>query len=373
MTRAAVRQDGTGGLGPAVRVAPHCRAGARFDAGCRSWAEASRSSAAPATPALRSLLRLRAGRSSDHSGRRRPRLRPASWRTRPSRPRRWPRRSPRRLQRAAPVDLLVDLNLDDATPTEALRSWRAALTQTVAAVQSVYDDWAAEGDARRCGYLAVTRLGGRMGYDGNGIRQPLGGIWAGFAKSLPYELPACRIKVLDVAGHDSQCIGRPDFAGAERLRLLRGGLARRGENNPRMPQRTGTRTPTGPLVRRCGAAVGRGTRNRLQTRRVAGLQPMGAMWSSPAAARCPIRSSPGWRWTTRNSPTSSTNDSCRPVGADLGAVRRENTVLAGDRESAFNLAEARRRGLPITTESATCVRPTRFAGSSQELVGAYDW
>ena len=110
------------------------------------------------------------------------------------------------LQRAAPVDVLLDLNLDNATPTEALRSWQAAFTQTVAAVQSVYDDWADEGDARRCGYLAVTRLGGRMGYDGNGIGQPLGGIWAGFAKSLPYELPACRIKVLDVAEHDAEAL-----------------------------------------------------------------------------------------------------------------------------------------------------------------------
>ena len=110
------------------------------------------------------------------------------------------------LRRAAPIDVLLDLNLDDATPTEALGSWRAAFTQTVAAVQSVYDDWAAEGDARRCGYLAVTRLGGRMGYDGNGIAQPLGGIWAGFAKSLPHELPACRIKVLDLPRQDAQTL-----------------------------------------------------------------------------------------------------------------------------------------------------------------------
>jgi NAD(P)-dependent dehydrogenase (short-subunit alcohol dehydrogenase family) len=38
----------------------------------------------------------------------------------------------------------------------------------------------------------------------------------------------------------------------------------------------------------------------------------------------------------------------RAVGADLGATRRENVVLAADRETASNLAEAQRRGLNIT-------------------------
>jgi NAD(P)-dependent dehydrogenase (short-subunit alcohol dehydrogenase family) len=45
------------------------------------------------------------------------------------------------------------------------------------------------------------------------------------------------------------------------------------------------------------------------------------------------------------------------VGANLAAVRRENTVLAGDRESAFNLAEAHRRGLAITYEKCDVRAP----------------
>jgi NAD(P)-dependent dehydrogenase (short-subunit alcohol dehydrogenase family) len=41
-------------------------------------------------------------------------------------------------------------------------------------------------------------MGGRMGYEGE-VPQPLGGIWAGLAKTLPRELPNCNVKVLDLS------------------------------------------------------------------------------------------------------------------------------------------------------------------------------
>lgn len=105
------------------------------------------------------------------------------------------------------VDGIVDLNVE---PDAAVTSdrWRAALVRTTAAVQAVYDDWAAETAADRCFYLAVTWMGGRMGYDRQRIRQPLGGVWAGFGKSIPHELPACRVKVLDLDGGEAAELGR---------------------------------------------------------------------------------------------------------------------------------------------------------------------
>jgi len=103
------------------------------------------------------------------------------------------------LDEIGPVDGIVDLGVATEFALSDPGPWRTALRQTVAVLKAVYDDWAAETDANRLFYLAVTRMGGRMGYDGEGVAQPLGGIWAGLAKSLPQELPNCRVKVLDLA------------------------------------------------------------------------------------------------------------------------------------------------------------------------------
>jgi NAD(P)-dependent dehydrogenase (short-subunit alcohol dehydrogenase family) len=253
------------------------------------------------------------------------------------------------VHRAGPVDAVVDLNLDDATPTDALKSWRAALTQTVAAIQSVYDDWAAEGDARRCGYLAVTRLGGRMGYDGNGIGQPLGGIWAGFAKSLPYELPACRIKVLDVAEHDPETL-----AGLIVLELsifdyyevgwrdgVRTTLACRNEQVP-PPQLD---LSSADVVLLSGGARGIGFKLAVSLATAHGCQVV-----VTGRRALPDPHEPWLAMDDEAFGEFQRNRLVQAIGANLGAIRRENNVLAGDRESAFNLAEARRRGLAITYE-----------------------
>ncbi|WP_026163760.1 KR domain-containing protein [Kribbella catacumbae] len=103
------------------------------------------------------------------------------------------------LAEIGPVDGIVDLGVAAGFALSAKGTWQTALRQTVAVLKAVYDDWAAETDANRLFYLAVTTMGGRMGYDGEGVDQPLGGIWAGLAKSLPQELPNCRVKVLDLA------------------------------------------------------------------------------------------------------------------------------------------------------------------------------
>ncbi|UED86499.1 SDR family NAD(P)-dependent oxidoreductase [Streptomyces profundus] len=97
-----------------------------------------------------------------------------------------------------PVDAIVDGGLPAGTPVAA-GAWHAAMDRTVTALHHVYEDWARESDARRLHYLAVTSLGGAMGLTDVPDAQPLGGLWAGLAKTLPREFPACDVRVLDLA------------------------------------------------------------------------------------------------------------------------------------------------------------------------------
>jgi NAD(P)-dependent dehydrogenase (short-subunit alcohol dehydrogenase family) len=88
----------------------------------------------------------------------------------------------------------------------------------------------------------VTRMGGLMGYDGD-VPQPLGGIWAGLAKSLPQELPNCNVRVLDVGPEDEARLG--DLVAGE---LYRWGLFEIG-------YRRGVRHTLGARRVDCGPAV----------------------------------------------------------------------------------------------------------------------
>lgn len=95
------------------------------------------------------------------------------------------------------LDAIVDLNLPGPFALHADPGWQEPLSRSIALLQSCYPQWTRETDANRLGYLAVTRMGGRMGADP--VAQPLGGLWAGLAKGLPREIPACNVRVLDVA------------------------------------------------------------------------------------------------------------------------------------------------------------------------------
>ncbi|MFF5109783.1 SDR family NAD(P)-dependent oxidoreductase [Streptosporangium sp. NPDC000509] len=95
-------------------------------------------------------------------------------------------------------DGIVDLNVTGVPYRLGGGEWRGALDRTTRMVQRRYASWRAESRADRCCYVAVTHLGGLMGYDDGRIGTPLGGIWAGFAKCLPRELPNLAVKVLDV-------------------------------------------------------------------------------------------------------------------------------------------------------------------------------
>lgn len=249
---------------------------------------------------------------------------------------------------SAPVDLIVDLNGCSA-PASLTGSWRGGLAQTVAAVQAVYDDWGDEGDARRCGYLAVTRLGGRMGYDGQGITHPLGGVWAGFAKSLPHELPACRVKVLDIGAVDGaelgtllvQELGVFDYYEVGRRRGERTTLAC-VEGPAPVPQ-----LELGPedVVLVSGGARG-----------------IGFTFAAALAAehRCRVvvtgRHSlpdPGEAWLALDDEGFAElqrQHLIAAAGGDVAGARRTNTLRAAARESAANLADAHRLGLSVRYE-----------------------
>ncbi|GAA1429130.1 hypothetical protein GCM10009601_43670 [Streptomyces thermospinosisporus] len=96
-------------------------------------------------------------------------------------------------------DTLVDLTLAERFSPHAGR-WRTALLQTFDALRHCYPQWSQEAGAQRLTYLAVTYHGGGMGYHpDDDIAQPLGGLWAGLAKTLHRELPNCRVRVLDIA------------------------------------------------------------------------------------------------------------------------------------------------------------------------------
>ena len=90
-------------------------------------------------------------------------------------------------------DGVVDLTLDGGFTAD----WRPALLRTVGALRGCYDAWSKETDAVRTCYVAVTYLGGRMGYRDVSDR-PWGGLWAGLAKTLHHELPNLNTKVVDV-------------------------------------------------------------------------------------------------------------------------------------------------------------------------------
>lgn len=139
------------------------------------------------------------------------------------------------------VDAIVDLTVgaEAGDPGEA---WREPLLETVAALREHYDDWSTETDARRLYYLAVTYLGGGMGHHPrDDLAQPLGGIWAGLAKTLHRELPNCNARVVDTSLADAA--GLPGIVAAE--------LGRPGELE--VGHREGQRLTLTPVARPAGA------------------------------------------------------------------------------------------------------------------------
>ncbi|MEU1318712.1 KR domain-containing protein [Streptomyces tibetensis] len=144
-----------------------------------------------------------------------------------------------------PVDAIVDLTVGGAPhehgTTDLAAAWREPLLRTVAALRGQYADWSAETSARRLYYLAVTYLGGGMGHHpDDDLAQPLGGIWAGLAKTLHREFPNCNARVVDIALSD--VAGLPGIVASE--------LGRPGEIE--VGHREGRRLTLSPAARPVG-------------------------------------------------------------------------------------------------------------------------
>ncbi len=100
-------------------------------------------------------------------------------------------------------DIVVDLALADRLTATGGRRWQEALLRTFGVLRHCYQEWSTETSADRLTYLVVSYLGGGMGYHpADDIAQPLGGLWAGLAKSLHRELPNCMTRILDIALDD---------------------------------------------------------------------------------------------------------------------------------------------------------------------------
>ncbi|MCX5197377.1 KR domain-containing protein [Streptomyces sp. NBC_00249] len=143
-------------------------------------------------------------------------------------------------------DVVVDLTVADRITAPGGRHWREALLRTFTVLRHCYGEWSAETSADRLTYLAVSYLGGGMGHHlEDDIAQPLGGLWAGLAKSLHRELPNCTARVLDIGLDDLELL--PELV-AEELSLP--GLTEIGRRDGRRWVLTPEAVPAGePEVR----------------------------------------------------------------------------------------------------------------------------
>jgi NAD(P)-dependent dehydrogenase (short-subunit alcohol dehydrogenase family) len=108
---------------------------------------------------------------------------------------------------SGPFDGIVDLGVEAPFSLDGYDQWDTPLRRTVALLQACYGDWVQEESTSRLFYLALTWQDGLMGYGNDALVQPLGGLWAGLAKTLPQELPNCNVRVLDIAPDET---GRVD-------------------------------------------------------------------------------------------------------------------------------------------------------------------
>ncbi|RLU84920.1 hypothetical protein CTZ27_26565 [Streptomyces griseocarneus] len=146
-------------------------------------------------------------------------------------------------------DTVVDLTLaEEFTPATA-GHWQQALLRTFGVLRHCYAEWSEETAADRLTYLAVTYLGGGMGYHrDDDLAQPLGGLWAGLTKTLHRELPNCNARALDIALVDADRL--PGLVADE---LCLTGLAEIGHRDGRRWTLTPEAVAPGPATVAWGA------------------------------------------------------------------------------------------------------------------------
>lgn len=253
-------------------------------------------------------------------------------------------------ERSGPLDGVVDLSLQEPFSPEAPDVWEAPLRQSVEVIQACYAEWLEEEDAQRLFYMPVTMLGGAMGHEGQ-APQPLGGIWAGFAKGLPRELPNCNIKVLDVAPGELERLG--ELIARE---LYVWDLVEVGHREGRRYTLLGEEQAVGPPVveltprdtvlisgggRGIGLALARALCRNFGCRAVVtGRKPLPAL--QEPWLRMDDASFRAWR-----------HEQLRrvPPGETVGSVKRRLEALERERELFHNVRQAQQEGLALSYEA----------------------
>lgn len=143
------------------------------------------------------------------------------------------------------IDGIVDLGAEGPFDPPDREAWQAPMRRSVGLLQACYADWAAVEEPDRLFYVAVTWMDGQMGYGDGAPGQPLGGLWAGLAKTLPQELPNCNVRVLDLAPAEVRLADQRIAA-----ELYRWGLFEVGHRDGRrwtlMPRRAAPARPVPP-------------------------------------------------------------------------------------------------------------------------------
>ncbi|MGW0196175.1 SDR family NAD(P)-dependent oxidoreductase [Nonomuraea sp. NPDC003201] len=253
-------------------------------------------------------------------------------------------------------DGIIDLNVVGVPYRFDGGEWRDALARTTRMVQRRYGAWGADPRADRYCYVAVTAMGGLMGYHDGAIDSPLGGIWAGFAKCLPRELPNLAVKVLDVDAIDPARLAElltAELAAWDLFEIgYRQGVrhALNARPSPEPPPRVELGSDDVVLIsggaRGVGFALARGLAEEV------GCQVV-------VTGRDELPADAGW--LTMDDADYSEHCRARVRSArtarelrDVRAALKRETEL---RQVGANLAAARRDGLRITYEPCDCVRP----------------
>ncbi|MEU6055953.1 KR domain-containing protein [Streptomyces xanthochromogenes] len=264
-------------------------------------------------------------------------------------------------------DTVVDLTLAERFEPGAFQPWRPALLRTFAALRACYRRWSQEDTVAGTTYLAVTYLGGGMGYHGDDdLAQPLGGLWAGLAKTLHRELPNCAARIVDVALADA---ARVPHLVAEELGL--GGLSEIGHRDGRRLTLTPQAHRPGPATvewgpedtvlisgggRGIGAALARSLAARHGLRVVVtgrSALPPEDTWAGLTPAALEQRRAELW----------ATYRSGRPVSEIRGAITRAEHTWA----TVQGLLRARSEGLRVEYRACDVTDPAQVRALVAEL------
>lgn len=245
-----------------------------------------------------------------------------------------------------PVDVIIDAGLTGLDAAVNADAWRGPLARSVAALHSVYSDWSSETDARRLHYVALTGMGGEMAISpGTAAGQPLGGLWAGLAKTLPREFPACAVHVIDfdpLSGTPGDAIVA-EITGGGPIEI---GLADAGRATvlPRWqaPAGRAIRLTRSDVVVFTGGGRGIGFEIALEMARSTGCEVI-------VSGRARLSDEQGWLTASPDQFAELTQQAYaqRQPGTPPQQVRREIAAMRQAREIVANLARAERAGARV--------------------------